>query len=90
MTAEEFAIKNFMDIESGYSYEYSLDKVQKILLRKAMIEFAKYHVEQAARMYENRGLYDITTWSGNPYTGEGSDYLDVNKMLKGYPLENIK
>ena len=38
----------------------------------------------------NAGLNDITTWYGNPYTGEGSDYLDLNKILNAYPEDNIK
>lgn len=85
-TAQEFLKQDPMfEIESLESYEYIWRAV-----KENMVDFAKMHVENAIRAIEKKGLYDITTWSGNPFTGEGSDYLDVDKMLKAYPLDNIK
>lgn len=54
------------------------------------IEFAKLHVEAALKAVHEKGLDHITEWEGNPYTGEGSDSLSEEKLLKTYPLENIK
>lgn len=65
-------------------------KVTKEDLKKAIIEFTKAHVEQALRAVYNEGLDGVSSWSGNPYTGEGSDYLDLDKILKVYPESKIK
>jgi hypothetical protein len=50
---------------------------------------AKLHVEAALKAVYDGGLDGITSWDGNPYTGEGSDYLDQDKLLNAYPLTNI-
>lgn len=55
-----------------------------------LIEFAKYHVEQALLKVANSDMDAICTWVGNPYTGDGSDSIDFDKVMKIYPLENIK
>lgn len=65
------------------------DKLYDDIINRA-VEFAKLHVKQAAQSIYNTGLDDITTWEGNPHTGEGSDYLDLNKILNAYPEDNIK
>jgi hypothetical protein len=64
--------------------------VRSDVIVKSMIEFAKLHVEAALNSIYENGVDDITSWSGNPYTGEGSYYLDEDKIKKAYPLENIK
>jgi hypothetical protein len=55
-----------------------------------MKEFAKLHVQAALEAIANGTLNDISSWDGNPYTGEGSEYLDRDKILNAYPLTNIK
>lgn len=60
------------------------------IVENAMIEFAKYHVEQTLLKVANSDMDDICSWSGNPYTSEGSDNIDFDKVMKIYPLENIK
>lgn len=59
-------------------------------IEKLMIEFARLHVEAAINTIYDNGLDDATEWSGNPYTGEGSDYLSLDKLKKSYPINNIK
>lgn len=72
------------------SFEHYEDKafIEKKCL-SAMREFAKLHVEAALRAVHEKGIDHITEWSGNPYTGEGSDGLSEEKILKAYPLTNI-
>lgn len=55
-----------------------------------LIEFAKLHVDAAIKSIYNVGVNDVTEWSGNPYTGEGSYYLCLEQLEKQYPLDNIK
>jgi hypothetical protein len=59
-------------------------------IEEFMIEFAKLHVQAALEAIANGTLNDISSWDGNPYTGEGSEYLDRDKILNAYPLTNIK
>ena len=63
---------------------------EKIAMHKAMIEFAKYHVTEFAKAICNGTLDDITTWDGNPYTGEGSESLDHDKVRAVYPVSKIE
>jgi hypothetical protein len=101
MTAEEFLIQYYDEggdgpsfIESvreqmsemaGFDFDTLIDGIESYAIHKA-----KYHVEQAISAIEQKGIDGITSWSGNPYTGEGSDYLDVEKMLDAYPEKNFK
>ena len=57
---------------------------------RAMIEFAKFHCEAQAKEIYNKGLDGLVKWDGNPYTGEGSDYLDRDSIINAYPLTLIK
>jgi hypothetical protein len=89
MTAEEFLqnhlqISHFYDDKTNQMVCYS-DEVQQ-----AMIEFAKLHVTEALNTIYEKGLSDITTWDGNPYGDEGSEYLDFDKLIEAYPLDKIK
>lgn len=54
------------------------------------IEFAKLHLAAQANAIYNKGISDLTTWSGNPYSGEGSEELDEKKILSVYPLDLVK
>jgi hypothetical protein len=57
---------------------------------ESMIEFAKLHVQAALDSIANGTLDNISSWDGNPFTGEGSEVLDRDKILNAYPLNNIK
>lgn len=62
----------------------------KKALKKAMVEFAKYHVEQALKeSSENVKTYDIY----NESTGDMEckvTFVDKQSILNAYPLDNIK
>jgi len=62
----------------------------KLSTQELMIQFAKLHVEECKEEIYNKGLDGLTEWCGNPFTGEGSDYLDKDSIINAYPLENIK
>lgn len=65
MTAEEFLEKQ--------KY-WDIDRLAKWEVEKAMIEFAKYHVEQALKeVYE-----------------QNEEILDKSFIINSYPLTNIK
>ena len=83
MTAEEL-----LESKETFDNEYPTVSISDAI--EAMIEFAKHHVEAALKKVYEKDLQGITTWQGNPYTNEGSDCLDIDKMLNCYPLENIK
>ena len=53
-------------------------------------ELVEFYVTEALNSVYEKGLSDITTWDGNPYGDEGSEYLDFDKLIEAYPLENIK
>ncbi len=75
-TVEEFLPKN----ENG---RYSRNEVEK-----AMIEFAKLHVEAALKEASKKAQIKYE-YSGN--VGEYCDeFVDVNSIINSYPLENIK
>ena len=84
MTAEEFLIK--LNEKEG-----NIDKLYyDSYVRKAMIEFAKYHVEQALlfaseKVMLSHELYDFIedSWT------EG-DKIGKQSILNAYTLENIK
>ncbi len=89
MTTEDFLQDSF---EISHFYD---DKTDRMVcfdddVKKAMIGFAKYHCEQMAQAIENEGISGVTEWLGNPYSGEGSEYVTKYLLFKAYPLENIK
>jgi ABC-type polysaccharide/polyol phosphate transport system ATPase subunit len=89
MTAEEFAISSFMDVESGQSFEYAFSKLDKIQIKRAMIGFAQQEVTKALQaVIEN---VEIDYELANPYDAN-SRYSTINtdSILNAYPLENIK
>lgn len=85
MTAEEF-----LRTKGCNSYVYKGETYFSDVTIDDVIEFAKYHVEQALLKVANSDMDAICSWSGNPYTSEGSDSIDFDKVMKIYPLENIK
>ena len=69
-TAEEVMIPYFL-----------CDNEDKDLIKSAMIEFAKMHVETA--LYIASEMADLTDNGRFPY-------VDKNSILKSYSLDNIK
>lgn len=67
-------------------------------IKKAMIEFAKYHVEQALKIASEKvELYKFNDgWKASKQgikTHEDMNYtvaIDSESILNAYPLENIK
>ena len=82
-TAEEF-LKNFNEEENNIDKLYYDSYV-----KKAMIEFAKMHVQEALRLASIEA--EVEHELSNPYD-PNSEYQIVNKdsILNAYPLENIK
>ena len=57
---------------------------EKIAINNAMIEFAKYHVEQALeKAYQNSEII-------YPEENNFIESIDKESILNSYPLENIK
>ena len=82
-TAEEF-LKNFNEEENNIDKLYYDSYV-----KKAMIRFAKMHVQEALRLASIEA--EVEHELSNPYD-PNSEYQIVNKdsILNAYPLENIK
>ena len=82
-TAEEF-LKNFNEEENNIDKLYYDSYV-----KKAMIEFAKMHVQEALKQASVEA--EVEHELSNPYD-PNSEYQIVNKdsILNAYPLENIK
>ena len=82
-TAEEF-LKNFNEEENNIDKLYYDSYV-----KKAMIKFAKMHVQEALRLASVEA--EVEHELSNPYD-PNSEYQIVNKdsILNAYPLENIK
>ena len=79
-TAEEHFSEYFK--KSGYTNQSDLIQWG--------IEFTKLHIVACKEEIYNKGLDGLVKWGGNPYTGEGSDYLDKDSIMNTYPLEKIK
>ena len=82
-TSEEF-LKNFNEEENNIDKLYYDSYV-----KKAMIRFAKMHVQEALRLASVEA--EVEHELSNPYD-PNSEYQIVNKdsILNAYPLENIK
>ena len=81
-TAEEF-LKNFNEEENNIDKLYYDSYV-----KKAMIKFAKMHVQEALRLASIEA--EVEHELSDPYD-PNSEYQIVNKdsILNAYPLENI-
>ena len=82
MTSKELFGKHF----NGLHYE----DITKERIQKYAIDFAKMHVEKALQEIYNSSIDEITSWEGNPYSGEGDRYLNLENIQKIYPLTNVK
>lgn len=69
MTAEEFIKDAQQNPKKGWT------------TKKMLIEFAKYHVEQALKEASEKVIIE-----GHPFEYD----LDEDSILNAYPLENIK
>jgi hypothetical protein len=90
MTAEEFLVKNKVLEKpelSNFNLMLSRDahiKTQENI-KKAMVEFAKYHVEQALKKaVDCVNIYDYAE------NKDYSKFLEKESILNAYLLENIK
>jgi hypothetical protein len=87
-TAEDFLqehskISHFYDDKTNQMVCFSAD------VQKALIEFAKLHVEAALKAAATNG--EIKEELGNPYDTESKYYVvDEQSIIKAYPLTNIK
>jgi len=82
MTTEEFLkLKNYPSFNNngGLGIGYC---------HKAMIEFAKYHVEQALKEASENA--DFTDYSYQSIQTGSNMEIDKNSILNAYSLENIK
>lgn len=88
-TAEEILIKErilLKTIEESGNFPLNLTRDTHIgtakNIKKAMIEFAKMHVEEALKQASEKATTD---GYGDGYAG-----IDEESILTAYPLENIK
>ena len=88
MTAEVLINRSLYVTDDGEPNSVH-DSVESV--KEAMIEFAKYHVEQALKAADNNATIDIidreeiSEGSFRPIYG-----VDSKSILNAYPLENIK
>ena len=85
-TAEEF-------LATSDEFEVIETRKQEEVVTKAMIEFAKLHVEAALKEASEKAVTDYE-YAGE--TGEFDDisvydyFVDKESILNAYPLENVK
>ena len=73
------------DAEAVMIPHHIYDNEDQDLIKQAMIEFARIHVQRALRAaVDNIQLYQ------EPYDDDNNQYVDYNSILNAYPLENIK
>lgn len=82
LTAKEFVLE---DGEGYLAGDYTPNEVYHL-----MVDFAKMHREAIIQTIFEKGLSELTEWCGNPYNGEGSDYLSLELLEKAYPQDKIK
>lgn len=73
------------DAEAVMIPHYLYDNEDKDLIKSAMIEFARIHVQRALR-----AAADNIQYYQEPYDDSNTRYVDENSILNAYPLENIK
>lgn len=78
---------NLYQFEEGPS-EYLVDKED---FEKAMVEFAKMHVESALKYAaDNAETYDYPYQDACPECGHTATYIKEESILNAYQLKNIK
>jgi hypothetical protein len=78
--AKDYIRKNLTDYWEGGKAQYTEEDVEK-----AMIKFAKLHVEAALEAAIDN--YELNDFDAH---GEYSPGIDEESILNSYPLENIK
>ncbi len=81
-SARDFILKDIDTTERGLS----LDTVWTDSAVKAMIEFAKLHVQEALKAAAKRA---VAKEDPSDY-GTGEIWVDEKSVLNAYPLNNIK
>jgi len=81
MKTAEYFLKEGVE---GYPLRDVIDNIEDQDILDSIIEFAKYHVEQALKCASESA--EII------FTGEGQEDYDIDKesILTAYPLTNIK
>lgn len=75
------------DAEAVMIPHYIYDNEDKDLIKSAMIEFARIHVERALKKAsETKYPY----WGTAKISWENRNSTDVDMILNSYPLKNIK
>jgi len=87
-TAVEFAHESFMEMESGFSFEYSMHQVNKQQTKRAMIDFAKMHVVEALRQASEKAEAYWRYDHQNHTNGDGAE-VDKETILTAYSLDGI-
>lgn len=87
-TAEDFLqehpqISHFYDDKTNQMVCFSAD------VQKALIEFAKLHVEAALKA-ASETVWDSVTKEGRWTSPEATAYISKKAVLNAYPIENIK
>lgn len=83
MTAKEFLIKEFGEIE------YNRDEVYINCIDDLLGSFAKLHVKAALDAAANQAKTRLETYSSpDPY--QHQTIVDVTSILNAYPLNNIQ
>lgn len=62
------------------------DNEDKDLIKSAMIEFAKLHVQQALK----EAAYKSECYNKSKFPGDENWVVDIESILNAYPLTNIK
>ena len=84
LTAKEFLKSINHSDEELYN---NIGESENIYVSTVMTMFAEYHLRAQAEAIYEAGLYEITTWCGNPYSREGSDSLDQDKIKNIYKIK---
>ena len=80
LTAEEF-LKNFNEEENNIDKLYYDSYV-----KKAMIEFAKMHVQEALRLASEKAQ----AFNKSKFSSDINPQVDMESILNAYPLDLIK
>lgn len=75
----------YMTVEEYYKSITGVNINHKTI-KKAMIEFAKYHVEKALE----EASYKAKAFNKSKFPGDINPQVDMDSILNAYTLENIK
>lgn len=84
-TAEEYAIEFAQNSNHSYTQVDNFQPHDWVV--KAMIEFAKYHVQEALKEANRNAKIEHSGWESGHYWHHE---ISEDSILNAYPLENIK